>query len=91
VEGKVVNLNDKKLELMYPCNWNYKVIIHKECDIKDITKCVFGEREHKVTKSNKSKNDKYQSYKVSTLVHNDDDRKELFEQLRKDKNVKIVL
>ncbi len=87
----MVNLNDKKLELTYPCNWDYKVIIHKECDIKDITKCVFGGREHKVTKSNKSKNDKYQSYKVSTLVHNDDDRKELFEQLRKDKNVKIVL
>ncbi len=90
-EGKVVNLNDKKLELEYPCNWDYKVIIHKDCDIHDITKCVFGAREHKVAKSNKSKSDKYHSYKVSTLVHNEDDRKELFEQLRKDKNVKIVL
>jgi len=86
-----VNLNDKKLELRYPCNWDYKVIIQKECDIHDIAKCVFGEREHKVTKSNKSKGDKYHSYNVSTLVHNDDDRKELFEQLKKDENVKMVL
>ncbi len=85
------NLKDKKLELQYPCNWDYKVIVNKECNIKDVTNGVFGEREHKVEKSNKSKGDKYQSYKVSTLVHNDDDRKELFEQLRKDDNVKIVL
>ncbi len=85
------NLKDKKLELQYPCNWDYKVIVDKECNIHDITKGVFGERDHKVTKSNKSKTEKYHSYKVTTLVHNDDDRKELFEQLRKDKNVKIVL
>ncbi|RUM63724.1 MAG: DUF493 domain-containing protein [Sulfurospirillum sp.] len=91
MEEKAVNLEDKKLELTYPCNWDYKVIVHKDCDIHDITKCVFGEREHKVQKSNKSKSDKYHSYKVSTLVHNDDDRKEIFEQLRKDENVKIVL
>jgi putative lipoic acid-binding regulatory protein len=87
----VVNLNDKKLELEYPCNWDYKVIVHKECDIHDIAKCLFGEREHKVTKSKKSKGDKYRSYNVSTLVHNDDDRKEIFEQLKKDENVKMVL
>ncbi len=86
-----MNLKDKKLELVYPCNWDYKVIIHKECDIQDITKSVFGNREHKVTKSNKSKADKYHSYKLTTLVHNDDDRKEIFEQLKKDENVKIVL
>ena len=86
-----MNLNDKKLELEYPCNWDYKVIIHKECDIHDIAKCVFGDREHTVTESNKSKSEKYQSYNVRTLVHNDDDRKELFEQFKKDKNVKMVL
>ncbi len=86
-----MNLNDKKLELVYPCNWDYKVIVHKECDICDITNSVFGKREHKISKSNKSRNDKYHSYKVTTLVHNEDDRKEIFEQLKKDKNVKIVL
>ena len=85
------NLKDKKLELKYPCNWDYKVIVDKDCNIHEVTKGVFGARDHKVTKSNKSKTEKYHSYKVTTLVHNDDDRKELFEQLRKDKNVKIVL
>jgi len=86
-----VNLEGKKLELTYPANWDYKVIIHKDCDIHDITKCVFGQRDHKVRKSNKSKSDKYHSYKVSTLVHNDDDRKELFHQLKKHDDVKMVL
>ncbi len=87
----MVNLNDKKLKLQYPCNWDYKVIIEKERDMDDIAKCVFGERTHKVTKSNKSKSDKYRSYNVSTLVHSDDDRKELFEQFKKHNDVKMVL
>ncbi len=86
-----MNLNDKKLELRYPCNWDYKVIVGKECDMHEIARSVFGEREHKVTKSKKSKSEKYHSYNVSTLVHNDDDRKTLFEEFKKDKNVKMVL
>jgi len=86
-----VNLHDKKLELTYPCHWDYKVIILKEDDIHQISTMILGDREHTVVKSNKSKTDKYHSYKITTLVHSDDDRTEIFLQFKAHSNVKIVL
>ncbi len=86
-----MNLNDKKLEIEYPCSWNYKVIILQEHDIEGITKTIFGQREHKIIPSKNSKNGKYQSFQVTTLVYNDDDRTEIFFQIKKEPNVKMVL
>lgn len=87
----MISLDDKKLELTYPCNWNYKVIIEAHIKISTITASVLGEREHTVRKSNNSKNGKYKSHNVSLLVHNDDDRQMIFEQLKGHKDVKMVL
>ncbi len=90
--GKVViSQETKKLKLIYPCQWSYKVIIQTDIDIKDILLSVLSEREHTVKKANFSKNGKYQSHNVSLLVHNDDDRYEIFSQFKEDKNVKMVL
>ncbi|MCH9812586.1 MAG: DUF493 domain-containing protein [Epsilonproteobacteria bacterium] len=87
----MISLDDKKLELTYPCEWNYKVIVGAEIDITIVTTSVLGEREHSVRKANNSKNGKYQSHNVSLLVHNDDDRHLIFEQFKKDVHVKMVL
>ena len=84
-------LGGKKVELTYPCEWEYKVIVETHIEIKTVTLCVLGEREHGIKKSNNSKGGKYQSHNISLLVHNDDDRHMIFEQLKKDKNVKMVL
>ncbi len=92
MEGKVdCTLGGKKVELTYPIEWEYKVIVETHIEIKTVTLCVLGEREHSIKKSNNSKNGKYQSHNISLLVHNDDDRHMVFELLRKDKNVKMVL
>jgi putative lipoic acid-binding regulatory protein len=87
----VISLEDKKLELTYPCNWDYKVIINAHCNIKHIAKNVLGDRTFKITKSNNSKNKTYESYKISLLVHSDDDRTALFSEFKKENCVKIVL
>ena len=87
----MVDLNDKKLEINYPTNWNYKVIINSHCKIHHVVENVIGKREYQVQKSNSSKSKTYQSYKVTILVHNDDDRVTIFEELRKEDCVKIVL
>ena len=84
-------MSDKKVELEYPCNWNYKVIINAHCNINHIAKNVLGERTYKISKSNNSKNKTYESYKVSLLVHSDDDRVTLFHEFKKEDCVKIVL
>jgi len=87
----VISLDNKKLELEYPCNWDYKVIINTHCNIKHIAKNVLGERIYKIAKSNNSKDKTYVSYKVSLLVHSDEDRVALFHEFKKEDCVKIVL
>jgi len=84
-------LEGKKVKLDYPCNWNYKVIINAHCKIDHIVKNVLGERTFKISKSNNSKNKTYMSYKVSLLVHSDEDREEIFHEFKKEDCVKIVL
>ena len=87
----MISLDNKKLELEYPCNWDYKVIINTHCHIKHITKNVLGERIYKISQSNNSKDKTYVSYKISLLVHSDEVRIALFQEFKKEDCVKIVL
>ena len=83
--------NSQELKLTYPCNWQYKAVLESHHDIKEIAKSVLDEREHSIKKSNNSKTGKYQSHTITTLVHSDDDRKAVFEELKKHKSIKFVL
>lgn len=87
----MIDLSKEKLELNYPCSWEYKLVVLESCDIKKTVKEVIYEREHKIKSSKVSTKGKFVSYTLELLVHNDDDRKELFELLRKHSNMKMVL
>ncbi len=87
----ILNESDKKLELEYPCNWCYKVVGESEEKIKEAVKDTIDQREHKLTSSKTSKSGKYKSMNLDMLVHSDDDRKTIYEELKKHKNVKIVI
>ena len=87
----MISPEDKKLELEYPCNWEYKVIINAHCKIKHIAKNVLGDRTYTIRKSNNSKKKTYESFKISLLIHSNDDRITLFEEFKKEDCVKIVL
>ena len=87
----MVDLKDKKVEITYPTFWPYKIIINSHCKIHHVVENVIGKREYQVQKGNNSKNKNYESFKVIILVHNDDDRVTIFEELRKEDCVKIVL
>jgi putative lipoic acid-binding regulatory protein len=82
---------DKKLKLVYPCNWDYKLIINAHCKVENIAKNVLGDRTYKIGKPKHSKDKNYISYKVSLLVHSDEDRVGLFHEFKKEDCVKIVL
>ncbi len=84
-------MNSKDLKLNYPCKWEYKTVLESHHNIKAIVKSVLDEREHSIKKSNNSKTGKYQSHTVSTLVHSDDDRKAVFEELKNHESIKFVL
>ena len=67
------------------------MIINTHCNIKHIAKNVLGERIYKISQSNNSKDKTYVSYKVSLLVHSEEDRVALFQEFKKEDCVKIVL
>jgi len=87
----MIDLSKHKLQLTYPCSWKYKIVMLDDVDVKNISKDVFGKREHKVEKSKVSKKGKFKSYTIELIVHNDDDRNELHRLLGKHKDIKMVL
>ena len=87
----MIDLNKHKLELDYPCSWIYKVVVLESTNVKLVMKDLFVEREHKVKKSKVSTKGKFQSYSIDMIVHNEDDRKEIFKLLDSHSEIKMVL
>ena len=81
--AQICDLNGKKPDIVYPTFWEYKVIFDSNGDEKSIIKECVGERNHKITPSNSSKNGKFKSFNLSVLVNNDSERLELFSLLKK--------
>jgi len=88
---EIINDNQKKVVLEYPCNWCYKVIATEEAALKQAIKDVITEREHTLAPSNKSKTGKYISMNLDLLVHNEDDRTFIFDALKRHQDIKMVL
>ncbi|MCG3656779.1 DUF493 domain-containing protein [Aliarcobacter butzleri] len=87
----MIDLNDKKLELDYPCSWEYKLVVLETTNIKQTVKEVIFEREHKVKESKVSSKGKFKSYTLEILVHNEDDRKEIFKLLGEHSDIKMII
>ena len=87
----MIDLSKEKLKLDYPCSWKYKIVLLESISAKRVSKDVFGEREYKLKESNVSKKGKYKSYSIELIVHNEDDRKELYRVLGEHTDIKMVL
>jgi putative lipoic acid-binding regulatory protein len=87
----MIDLNERKLELDYPCNWSYKLVIRQEQNIKKIIKEVLDQRKHGVKASNKSTKGKFISYTLDLIVENEEDRKDLYKILGDHEHIKMVL
>ena len=87
----MVDLNQHNLELDYPCNWQYKLVMRQEISISLVLKETLGDRKHKTSISNKSSKGKFTSHQVELLVHNEDDRKELHRLFHSHKDVKMIV
>jgi putative lipoic acid-binding regulatory protein len=83
-------LEGKKLELQYPCLWEYKLISFSHNDVLvAVNECV--KKEYKLKPSKTSAKGKYESFTLELLVHNEDERVELFQILKSHQNIKMVL
>ncbi|WP_456404586.1 HP0495 family protein [Hydrogenimonas sp.] len=87
----IINDSDKKVEIAYPCEWKYRVIGEEKEAIEEAIRSIMGERPHTVTFSKSSNGGNYHSYELCTLVHNEDDRTELYRQLKQHDHLKMVL
>mgnify|MGYP000636153564 CR=1 FL=1 len=87
----MIDLSKEKLELTYPCNWIYKVIGSNEEDVKAAVKEVVDRAEYTLKESHTSKKGKFKSFTLEVLVHNEDDRKTLYEILCAHEKIKMVL
>ena len=87
----MINLNEHKLELDYPCSWEYKVVIRCEKDIHSIIKEVLSERQHGIKPSKTSSKGKFKSFTLEMLVHNEEDRKEIYKLLGDHQHIKMVV
>ncbi|MFY9074443.1 DUF493 domain-containing protein [Malaciobacter mytili] len=87
----MIDLSKETLELNYPCTWIYKLVCHHEKDIKEIVVDVLKTREHSVKESKTSSKGKYKSYSLELLVHNEDDRKELYKLLSDHEHIKMII
>jgi putative lipoic acid-binding regulatory protein len=52
---------------------------------------ILDEREFALRPSKNSAQGKYESHTITVLVHSDDDRKTIFETLKKEEKIKFVL
>lgn len=87
----MVDLSKHKLELDYPCSWIYKIVVLETTNIKEVVQEVLLERDHNVKESKTSTKGKFKSYTLDLIVHNEDDRKTIYELLGKHSSVKMVL
>ncbi|MGK0256138.1 MAG: putative lipoic acid-binding regulatory protein [Arcobacteraceae bacterium] len=87
----MIDLNQHKLELDYPCNWSYKIVIRYEQDIKLIINEVLDERLHVINPSKTSRQGKFKSFNLDLVVHNEEDRKALYQLLGDHEHIKMVV
>jgi putative lipoic acid-binding regulatory protein len=90
----MIDLDKHKLELNYPCNWTYKLVIRHDQDIKIIVKEVLDEldkREHGIQASKTSKEGKFKSYSLDLIVEDEDDRKALYKLLADHEHIKMIV
>ncbi len=84
-------LQGKKLELNYPCKWEYRLVGKNEDEIRDVAVRFAKEKPYTLNTSNKSSSGKFVSVIFEVLVFNEDERIYFFEELKKQKEILYVL
>ncbi|MCH2132718.1 MAG: DUF493 domain-containing protein [Phycisphaerales bacterium] len=84
-------MDGPRLELKYPCEWEYRVIGADEAQLRAAIEGVLGDRPAKVTPGRSSTGGKWVTLVVALEVASEEDRLQLYEALRGHEAVKIVL
>ncbi|KAA3619670.1 MAG: DUF493 domain-containing protein [Calditrichaeota bacterium] len=82
---------DDSLEISYPCVWQYKIIGNNADVLRDSVENVINTEKFMLSVSNKSSKGKFVSYNLAVTVESNEHRLELFDRLKKIKEVKMIL
>jgi len=85
------NLEDKKLEISYPCEWECKIIGTNELLIRNAIEEIIKDRTCAITNSNKSKTGKYISLKLKFTLLSEDEKNIFYSKLAEHKEIKFIL
>lgn len=78
-------------EIDYPCTWNYKVIGENCTLLKDVIISTCAPAEVSISHSQTSSKGKYHSLNAELIVTSEEIRLSIYETLKNDPSVKIVL
>jgi putative lipoic acid-binding regulatory protein len=86
-----MSFEQKKPEIVYPCQWTYSVMGRDEEDLRLCIGEVIRGRKHQVSFARQSSGKKYTAMHVDVWVVDESDRDALFEAFRDHPKVKFVL
>lgn len=81
----------EKPEISYPCTWVYKVIGEDHTLLRDIIVAACSPLPVTVSRSHSSSKGKYHSLNAELLVPDENSRLQIYESLKNNPAVKIVL
>ena len=86
-----IKIKDSTYELVYPCEWLYKVIGPDREQLHQAITHVIKESSCSITPSNSSKTGKYHCLNLEITVQNEEERNLIYEALKEHPDVKVVL
>lgn len=84
-------IDPEKGELIYPCQWSYRVIGRDREGVRQAVESVLGEREFLLYYAKSSSGGKYCSWQVDLVVCNAEERNSIFAQLKSHLAITVVI
>ncbi|MBF0274805.1 MAG: DUF493 domain-containing protein [Nitrospinae bacterium] len=78
-------------KLVYPRQWLYKIIGYNVEDMSAAIRDLMQDNEYLLVHSNKSRKGKYCSMNLTLQVFNEKDRDEIYQALKSNPSIKIVM
>ena len=81
----------EKGEIVYPCQWSYRVIGRDREGVRQAVELILGEREFLLYYSKASSGGKYHSWNIDLVVCDEEERNTLFVRLKDHPAVLMVI
>ena len=81
----------KKAEIKYPLQWTYRIIGTDENELRKVVINCLEEKKIGLTIANKSSKGKYLSLNFETLVASEEERDKIFNCLKSNPAVKMII